>query len=350
MSIAPLPAEATDATATGGLPLTRPQKVAAVMLALGQDAERILMRLPEADVERIAQEVVTLGELSAEQIAGVLDELHSEARAHRYIVAGGEHHARELLRRWRGTEADSIVDRMLAAAEQAPFNFLNMVPPIDIARALAEEHPQTAAVVLAHVSTALAAQVLSAMPADVRADVAIRIATRQPCADGLVARIEEDLRGRLGDQTGSTLASQHQAGMRELASMLNRADEEIGSAILGAIEERDTGLASQIRQQMFVFADLASLADRDLQEVLRTIDTAQLALAMKGVDGILRETILRNLSQRARDMLAEELELLGPARKDEIELARTQIATEVRTLVEEGTVTIVRDGDGDVVA
>lgn len=348
MSIAPLPSDTEGADI--GSALTPPQKVAAVMLALGQDAERILMRLPEADVERIAQEVVTLGELSPDQIAGVLDELHTEARAHRYIVAGGEHHARELLRRWRGAEADSIIDRMLAAAEQTPFNFLNMVPPADIARTLTEEHPQTAAVVLAHVSTALAAQVLSKMPTAVRADVAVRIATRQPCAPELISRIEDDLRIRLGEQPPATLASQQQAGMRELASMLNRADEEIGEAILNAIEELDIDLAKDIRQQMFVFADLATLADRDLQEVLRSIDTAQLAMAMKGLEGILKDTILRNLSQRARDMLAEELELLGPARKDEIELARTQIAGEVRRLVEEGTITIVRDGDGDVVA
>lgn len=343
------PADASESAAAGDL--TRPQKVAAVLLALGADsAERVLAKLPEADVEQIAQEIVALGELAPEQLLSVLDELHTEARAHRYIVTGGEHYARELLRSWRGSEGDVIVDRLLAAAEQAPFNFLNLVSPDDIARVLRDEHPQVAAVVLAHVSTTLAARVLALLPDEPRAQVAMRIATRQACSAEAIARIEDSLRVRLADQDQPVAESPQPAGLRVLASMLNSTDGELGDAVLTAIEQLDPELAAEIRSQMFVFADLASLGDRDLQEVLRTIEASQLALAMKGLEGGLRDTITRNLSERARQTLAEELDLLGPARKPDIEQARSEIAAQVRQLVEDGTVTVLRDDGGDVVA
>ncbi|HSK95263.1 MAG TPA: flagellar motor switch protein FliG [Euzebyales bacterium] len=330
--------------------LSRPQKVAAVMLALGtEQAEAILKHLPDSEVEQVAQEVVALGPLSPQQMHSVLEEFYAEARAQREMLSGGEHTARELLRAWRGDRGDQIVDRLVASVRQAPFGFLTYFSPDDIARQLREEHPQMAAVVLSNVSTRLAAQVLEALPERTRADVAIRIATIEPSPPELVARIEENLRARLGDASSAPIGLSGASGLRELANMLNNTELELARTILESIEQVDERLAKEIRAQMFVFTDLTTLPDRDLQEVLRQIETSQLALAMKGLDGELYDSIMRNLSERARTGLTEELELLGPVKASDIELARAEIAAHVRQLADEGTVTIMRDGSDLVV-
>jgi flagellar motor switch protein FliG len=330
--------------------LSQPAKVAAVMLALGSEVAEVLLRhLPDQEVELIAQEVVQLGALSPDQLKGVLEEFHTEARAHRYILTGGEHYAREMLRAWRGDQADAIVDRLTGAALQTPFNFLNYFSPDDIARQLRDEHPQTVAVVLSHTTTRLAGQVLAALPDDMRTSVALRIATIQPTPPDIVARIENSLRVRLGEaRSAASNGGSAPNGLRELANMLNTTDKETGQAILESIEQTDERLAKEIRAQMFVFTDLATLGDRDLQEVLRQIETAQLALAMKGLDGELYDLIMRNLSERGRTGLMEELELLGPTKSSDVETARAEIAAHVRQLVEEGTVTVLRGDGGEV--
>jgi flagellar motor switch protein FliG len=140
------------------------------------------------------------------------------------------------------------------------------------------------------------------------------------------------------------------SGLRELANMLNNSEEPTSRAILDAIEVTDAQLAKDIRAHMFVFADLVTLTPRDLQEVLRQIETTQLALAMKGLEGELYETIMGNLSERARQALNEERELLGPVKATEVEAARAEIAAHVRQLVEEGTVTVIRGDGSDLVA
>jgi flagellar motor switch protein FliG len=329
--------------------LSQPQKVAAVMLALGaHHAEAVLKHLPDSEVELVAQEVVALPPLSPRQLQAVLEEFHAEAYAQKFMLSGGEHTARELLRGWRGDRGDAIVDRLVATVRETPFGFLTYFGADDIARQLREEHPQMAAVVLSNVSTRLAAQVLEALPEKVRADVAIRIATIEPSPPELVARIENNLRARLGDATSMPIGLSG-AGLRELANMLNNTGLELAKTILASIEQVDERLAKEIRAQMFVFTDLITLPDRDMQEVLRQIETSQLALAMKALDGELYDAIMRNLSERGRTGLTEELELLGPVKAADIALARAEIAAHVRQLADEGTVTIMRDGSDLVV-
>ncbi len=347
MSLAPMDPVADAAGAASRL--SRPQKAAAVLLALGTDrAEAVLRELFDDEVEQIAREVVELGFVPPEQLAGVLSEFHQEAVAHRTIVTGGEQHARAMLRAWRGDRGDEIVDRLIATARQTPFNFLTGRTPDAVARLLRNEHPQVGAVVLSHMPSRFSALVLAALPEDLRADVAVRVATMQPPPAAMVSRIEAALRASMGD--AQPVPSAQSSGLRELANMLNSVDADLGSAILDTIEQVDEPLANEIRGQMFIFDDLAALTDRDLQEVLREIDAQQLALAMKGLEGQLHDTILRNLSERAREALTEEIELLGPAPRSEIDGARSEIAGQVRRMVEEGTVTLMRGDAGDVVA
>ena len=357
MSLAPMtsgtPAPSSSTPVLRAVDLTQPQKAAAVLLALGANtAETLLRQLPEDELELIAEEIVNLGALAPDELMVVLKEFHAEAQAHRYVVSGGEAHARELLRALSGEGADAIIDRVVATTLQTPFSFLTLFTPDAIARQLNDEHPQTVAVVLSHVSTRLAAQVLAELPEVMRADVAIRVARQEASPREVVARIEENLRMRLGDASGRARRPSQGAGLRELANMLNNADETTSKSILESIEQTDERLAKEVRAQMFVFADLVTLAARDLQELLRQIETSQLALAMKGLDEgqELYETIMGNLSERAREALNEERDLLGPVKATEVTAARAEIAAHVRQLVEDGTVTVVRGDGSDVIA
>lgn len=328
--------------------LTRAQKAAAVMLSVGPDvAAKVLAHLTEEEVEQVTLEVATLGELRPARLESVLREFYEEAIAHAHLVAGGERHARDMLRRFRGNDADEIVDRLLATVQVAPFHFLRLHEPLEVVQHVADEHPQTIALVLAHLPTKFAAQVLAGLDPAVQSDVAFRMATLERTSPEVVERVEAALRGRLG-AVARAGAADERGGVRELASVLNHSDRATERAILGSLESEDPELAEEVRALMFVFEDVTTLADLALQEVLRQLDTQVLATALKGVSDDVRTTIERNLSERARETLLEEMELMGPVRLRDVEDAQTEVVRTIRNLEDQGVITISR-GDGEFV-
>lgn len=328
--------------------LSRGQKAAAVLLAVGSDAASKVMRhMSEGEVEQLALEVATLGNINADLMTGVLEEFRAEALAHAHLVSGGEQQARDLLRRLRGSEGDEIVDRLLASVQTAPFHFLRMHEPAEVVQHLRDEHPQTLALILAHLPTKFAAAVLAGLEPEVQADVARRVATLERTAPEVVTRVEAALEERFGGYAQRRRDSR--GGVKELAALLNHSDRTTERAILGDLEQTDPVLAEEVRALMFVFEDIVTLDDRAVQELLRQVDMRQLALALKGVRADVREVVERNLSERARETLAEEVEVLGPVRVVEVEEAQTEIVRRVRQLEEEGTIIISRGNDGEFV-
>jgi flagellar motor switch protein FliG len=328
--------------------LTRAQKAAAVLIAIGPDAASgLLGHLSEVEVESIAYEVATLGELGPEVVSSVLQEFHQEAIAHSHIVSGGEEHARALLRRWRGSEGDEIVDRLLATVRTTPFAFLRGHEPGQLVSHLADEHPQTIALILAHLPAKFSAAVLGGLDPDMQAEVALRIATMESTSPEVVARVEAALQARLGEAKRGDRTER--GGVKELAAMLNNTDRGTERAILGTLEVSSPDIAEEVRGLMFVFEDITTLDDRAVQEVLRSVEGKKLALALKGVRPDVRETVVRNLSERARESLQEEIELLGPTRLKDVEAAQSEIVRHIRKLEQAGTLVISRSGEGDFV-
>jgi flagellar motor switch protein FliG len=329
--------------------LSRAQKAAAVLLAVGPDAaSKVLAHLAEHEVEQVALEVAQLGQVPAEQLELVLREFHQEALAHQHLIAGGEQHARALLRRLHGqSEADDIVDRLLATVRVTPFSFLRYHEPQEVCQHLRDEHPQTIALVLAHLPNKFASQILAGLEADTQAEVALRVATMDRTSPEVVERVEAALQSRFGPSRRHS--PQEHGGVRELASMLNFADRSTERAILGSLEALTPELADEVRALMFVFEDIVTLDDRTLQEVLRQVDLKRLAIAMKGVREDVGGAVLRNLSERARETLTEEIELLGPTRLKDVEAAQTEVVRLIRKVEEAGTIVINRGGEGDLV-
>ncbi|QBI21235.1 flagellar motor switch protein FliG [Egibacter rhizosphaerae] len=326
---------------------SRSQKAAAVLLSVGPEVSaQVLQHMTEEEVEQVAYEVATLGDLSPAELRPILEEFQSEALAHGHLVSGGEAHAREMLRKFRGERGDEIVDRVLATVQTSPFYFLRQHAPDEILQQLRDEHPQTIALVTSHLPPKFSARILAELDSETQREVALRVALIDRTSPEVIKRVEATLKQRLGDF--ARRQDSERGGVQELAGMLNQSDRGTEQSILTGLEERDPELAEQVRQLMFVFEDVTTLDDRAVQEVLRQVDMQKVAVAMKGVADEVKDVILRNLSERARATLEEELELLGPVRVKEVEEAQTEIVQKIRQLEEEGQIVIQR-GEGEFV-
>ena len=291
--------------------LSRSQKAAAVLLALGTDkAAKVMAFLSEAEVEQVAVEIAQLGQLGAEQTNAILDEFRTEAIAAEYLVSGGAEHARMLLRTLHGSAGDDILDRLLASFRSNPFHFLQMHDPQEVLQHLREENPQTLALILSHLPTRFGAQILTGLEPALQADVAWRVAALDRTSPEVVSRVEQALQRRFGDVRRRDNTAR--GGVRELAALLNSSDRATERAILNELEMHNPEMAEAVRALMFVFEDIVAIDDRAMQEILRQVDLKRLAYAMKGVADAVSEKVLSNLSERARETLVEEIELLGP--------------------------------------
>lgn len=329
--------------------LTPPQKAAALVVAIGtRQASKLLEYLDEAEIEALAAEIANLRHLPAEVLQEVLEELQGEAAAREAVLRGGVEVARELLAEWKGGRAEEIVERIVSASLATPFSFLLDVEPAELVQFLQGEHPQTIAVVLAHLPPTHAATILAGLEPSLRSDVAIRIARMERVPAELIRRAEETLRAHLG-RTGSQTELTQRGGVKELATILNSADRATERAILSGLESYSPELADQVRSLMFLFEDIVQLRDRDIQEVLRGVEPQVLALAMKGVSEEVREVVLRNLSERARQTLLDEMEALGAVRVRDVEEAQAKIVAVIRRLDEEGKIVMRHDGEGALV-
>ncbi len=328
--------------------LSRSQKAAAVLLALGNDkAAKIMGFLSEGEVEQITLEIAQLGKLAPAQTNAVLEEFRTEAQAASYLVSGGVDHARTLLRTLHGSAGDDIVDRLLASFRTSPFHFLQMHDPDEVLQQLRDENPQTLALVLAHVPTRFGAQILNGLEPDLQSEVATRIAQLDNASPEVVAKVEQSLQRRFGDVRRRSVSSR--GGVQELATILNSSDRGTERTILSQLEATNAELAEAVRALMFIFEDIVNLDDRAVQEVLRQVDLKRLAYAMKGVGQAVTEKVFANLSERATETLTEEIELLGPTRIRDVEEAQSEVVALIRRLEEEGTITTARGGDGEMV-
>jgi flagellar motor switch protein FliG len=321
--------------------LGRAQKAAAVMLSVGSErAAGVLAYLDEDEIEALTVEIAQLGSVPGHQLEAILEEFHTEATAHQHLVTGGERYARDLLRQLHGeSEGDEILDRVLATTAAAPFHFLRLHEPAEVLQHLRDEHPQTIALVLAHLPARLGASLLAGLDPSVQTEVASRLATLERADPDVVHHVEKALLDRLGEVRRR---SGRRDGVKELADLLNQVDRTTERTILGQLEASDPALAERVRALMFVFEDLVSVDDRALQEVLRQIDPQRLAVALKGVSAELQGTIERNLSERARITLTEELDLLGQVRVKDVEDAQSEVVRTVHQLEKDGTIQLAR--------
>ena len=328
--------------------LTGTQKVAVVLMNMDHEgAAKVMKQFTEQEAEDIAAEIVRLRRVDSLVAERALSEFHDLATNRRLQDRGGHDVASGLLAASFGSEkAAGVMNRVTSSMAGKAFEFLATAESSQIAALLDGELPQTTALVLAHLRPEIASAVLAAMPDSLRADVAQCIATMGSATPEAVAIVAETLKLRAGAVVGPRDAIEVVGGVQPLVDIINRSDVATERAILEALDARDPALAEEVRSRMLTFADIVRLEARDVQQVLRGIDTALLAIAMKGATASVTEIIQANLSDRNRELLADEIASAGPVRVSQIDDARAEIVRTMRTLESEGTIVIGR-GEGE---
>ncbi|MCM0622566.1 flagellar motor switch protein FliG [Nocardioides bruguierae] len=326
------------------------RKAAVLLLQLPKgQAAGLLSKLDEHEVEAISAEIAMLEAVGPEESMAVATEFRETMTAREHISRGGFGFAQQMLEATLGPErAAEIIARLQAAAVKMPFQFLHQADPAQLRSFIADEHPQVIALVLAHMTPDKASLLLSGLPSAVQAEVAHRIAVMDQTSPDIVRSVESQLERRLSSMLQPQDLSRV-GGLDPLVSIINSADRATEREIIAGLEGIDPELADQVKARMFMFEDITSLDDRAVQQVLRQVESASLALALKGVADKVRDKITRNLSSRAAENLVEEIDMLGPVRLAQVEEAQQAVIRTIRQLEERGEIMIRRGNDNDFV-
>ncbi len=327
--------------------LTSRKKVAILMISLGQDTTaEILKYLNDYEIEDIAQTIAELKTVTTEQEDEVLEEFEQLLMAGKYISMGGIDFARGALEKALGPRrAQQMLDRV-SATTSGGFYLLRNIAPNQIAPFISKEHPQTIALILTQLDPSQAAGVLNILPEELQSEVSYRVATIENISPQVLREIEQSLAAEL--QAIITGQVTEIGGPKKVAEILNMTGRSTEKAVLEKLDAQDPEIAEEIRNMMFTFDDIARLTDREIQLLLREVDTKDLATALKGAQPEMQDRIFSNVSERVSTMIKEEMEFSGPVRLSDVEEVQLRIVQTVRQLEEAGQITVVRGETQDV--
>ncbi|MBU7008265.1 flagellar motor switch protein FliG [Phosphitispora fastidiosa] len=329
--------------------LTGKQKAAILLISLGPEVSaEIFKHLRDEEIEELTIEIANIRKVSADDKADILSEFHDLLVARDVISSGGIEYAREVLEKALGNQkALDIIQRLTATLQVKPFDFVRKTDPAQLLNFIQSEHPQTIALIIAYLAPDQAATILSALPPDRQADVARRIAMMDSTSPDVIRDIERLLERKLSSVVSTDFTSA--GGVQSVVDILNRVDRTTEKTIMESMEIQDPEMAEEIKKRMFVFEDIVQLDDRAIQQILRDVDSKDLALALKGSNEEVGAKVQRNMSKRATDMLKEDMEYMGPVRLRDVEDAQQRIVNIIRKLEEAGEIVIARGGGDEVI-
>ncbi|MBQ9405995.1 MAG: flagellar motor switch protein FliG [Desulfovibrio sp.] len=327
--------------------LTGKQRIAVLLLAMGDKfTADVFKRMERQEIADISKAIVELEPVARETVEEVLRDFHESLVEGVDMIAGGSDTLKRLLVKNLDPEtAKYVMDSLSLDTGPAPFRDLEQVSPKLLSQVLRNEHPQTLALILGHLHPDQAASLLTSLPAGVRAEVLMRLARLEAVSEDMLMEVDKVLTSQLiamGGKEGKKVG-----GVQSVAEILNAVDRATEEEVLSEIEEDSAQMAEDIRNLMFVFEDCKSLDDKGIREVLKEISNEDLTLALRGASDELKEKIFKNMSERAANMIREELEFMGPAKLSDVEDAQQNIVKVVRRLESENKVVISR-GSGDV--
>lgn len=329
--------------------LSGKQKAAALLVSLGPDVSaQLFQHLDDEEIEELTLEIANMRKLDTETKDDVLEEFHSLVEAKNYINSGGIDYARDVLRKALGEEkAKDILERLTANLQVRPFDAVRKTDPSQVLNFIQGEHPQTIALVLSYLQPSQASQVLASLPQGVQSEVSRRVAEMDRTSPDIIKEVEHVLEQKLSSVITNEYATA--GGIESIVDILNNVDRGTEKNILEELEEEDPELAEEIRQRMFVFEDIVMLSDRAVQMVVRQVDSHQIALALKTASEDVKQKIYDNMSQRAMEMLQEDIEYMGPVRLREVEEAQQGIVNVIRELEDSGEIVIARGEESEVI-
>jgi len=328
--------------------MTPTQKVAALLIVLGPTtASEVLKNITDDDLlEQITFDIASLNKVPTELLNLILEEFKAIFQASNYLSSGGMNYAKELLEKAYGSDqAKKILDRLVLLMNSNPFQFFNEADPGQLATSFQNENPQLIALIMAYLKPEHSAKVLNFLPPEVQAQVASKIADMDTTNPEILSEIEKIVEGKFSSVVVQDFSKA--GGVESLANILNRTDRTTEKNVIELLEVQNPQLAEEVRELMFVFEDIVNLEDRAIQRVLREVDTKDLAMSLKGTKEDVKEKIFKNMSERAQEMLRDEMEYMGPVRAREVQEIQSKIVGIIRTLETSGEIIVARENNED---
>jgi flagellar motor switch protein FliG len=326
------------------------RKAAILLLSLEQEeAAEILKRLPAQAVEEVSREIASIRSVNTTDRTTVFGEFYNLALANSYVSDGGLEYAKALLKKSLSEdEAARVIKQVTQQVATTPFAFLQKAESENLLTFIQDEHPQTIALILAHLPAQKASEVLVGLPGQKQIEVVKRIANMEQTNPEVIKEVERGLEHRLSDIVSQTF--EKAGGVDTVAEILNLADRSTEKGIMEGLEAEDPDLVEQIRRLMFVFEDILLVNDKGIQSVLKEVANEDLALALKTASQELRDKIFKNMSERAAQLIAEDMQYMGPVRVSDVEAAQQKIVDIVRRLEDSGEIIIAgRGGEKEMV-
>ncbi len=313
-------------------------------MALGsENAGKVMSKLPDQMVETLTSSISSIGHVTYGERRIVLKEFIDISSQISGLAFGGKETAKQILEAGFGTRmADSLLERATAFNEIKSFEHLKSVDPVTIANYIKNEHPQTIAVVMAHMDPRYSGPILEMLPPEMQGNVAHRMAVLESPNQETLRAVEEVLARQL--QSEVQAKDVQYGGKKQVAQVLNEIERETWQEILDEMREIDDEVANDVNNLMFVFEDIVMMNDSNIQEVLKEIDGKELTMALKGSTDEITAKIFGNMSKRAAEGIAEDMDYMGPVKLSEVEEAQQRVVEVIRSLEEAGTITIGKGG------
>ncbi len=321
------------------------RRCAILLLSLGEEAAAdVLKHMSSREVQQVGATMANLKQVSHEEVARVLEEFRDEADQFIAVNLGTDDYVRSVLTRALGPDrAASVIEDILDQGQSASgVDALNWLDPGTVAELIRDEHPQIIATILVHLERVRAAEALAMLPERLRHDVVMRIATFGGVQPAALNELTDTLNELF---SGEGTKRSRLGGVRTAAEIINMMPTAQEESVIETLRERDADLAQRIVDEMFVFENLADLEDRSIQLLLKEVENESLLLALKGAPEYLRMRFLRNMSSRAADMLAEDLDAMGPVRLSVVEAEQKKMLAVARRLAEAGQINLLSKDD-----
>jgi flagellar motor switch protein FliG len=316
-----------------------------LLVTLGAEAAAAVTKYLDAnEVEAVTMEIARTKDIPKAKREELLAEFRDMVMAQSFYLEGGIDYAQEMLIKAVGRErAKEILGRIKTTLEESTLQAIEQVDPEQLLSFIQSEHPQTMALILARLEPNQAAAVLTQLPQEIQPDVIARVACMDQISQETFYEMDNILREQI-KMIGKS-SSNRMGGIDSVATVLNLVDRGTEKNILGILDREDPELAAKIKNLMFVFEDIVHLIDRDIQQVLKEVDSKDLGLALKVASEDVKAKIFNNMSQRAADMLRDEIEYLGPVRLKNVEESQQRIVEAIRRLEEQGKIVVTRGGE-----
>ncbi len=322
------------------------EKSALLLNVLGnQVTAQIFKRMKDNDVKRLVNAMGQVSKVPINVVKQVLEDFYTEIAEEDQLIFGHASGRDFILQTLGEDRAKTVLGQLSVVEGSRTLEALELVDSRTLANFLISEHPQTTALILAHLDPAKKCDVLKRLPDNIQTEVVLRIANLDFISPSLIAQVDEVLKQELA--TLGSIDTQQLGGVQPIADMLNVMEKSSEQNIMARVEEKDPQLAEEIRKLMFVFEDIVFIDDRGMQSLLKEVPNDKLVVALKTAPDEIKDKIFKNISKRAADLLRDDLEALGPVRLSDVEGAQQEIVNVAKRLEAEGKIMISRGGDAD---